>query len=57
MKAKSIDLKKINNINNQERKERHNFRPMKNITLKELQLSFLNSLGRSPVINLKKKRK
>ena len=57
MKSKSIDIKKINNIYNKERKERYSSRPRKDITLKELQLSFLNSLARNPVINLKKKRK
>jgi len=57
MNSKSIDIKKLNNIYNKERKERYASRPRKDITLKQLQLSFLNSLARSPVINLKKRRK
>ena len=57
MKSKSIDIKKVNNISNKEKKGRYSSRPRKDITLKELQLSFLNSLARYPVINLKKKKK
>ena len=54
MKSKSIDKKKLYN---KEKKERSISRPRKDLTLKELQLSFINSLARNPVINLKKRRK
>ena len=48
MKSKSIDIKKIT-INR--------IKPKKQQTLRELQLSLLNSLAKNPVINLTKKRK
>ena len=46
MKSKSFDIKKLNTI-----------RPKRQQTLRELQLSLLNSLAKNPVINLTKKRR
>ena len=48
MKSKSIDIKKITT---------HRIKTKKQQTLRELQLSLLNSLAKNPVINLTKKRK
>ena len=48
MKSKSVDIKKINI---------RKIKPNGNKTLRELQLTLLNSLAKSPVINLNKKRK
>ena len=49
MKSKSLDIKKISTV--------RKIKPKGNKTLRELQLSLLNSLAKSPVINLTKKRK
>ena len=46
MKSKSFDIKRLNTI-----------RPKRQQTLRELQLSLLNSLAKNPVINLTKKRR
>jgi len=53
MKSKSVNFKKINHLNS----DRNHFRPRRDQTLRELQLTFLNSLSKNPVINLTKKRK
>ena len=47
MKSKSIDIKKINTF--------RKINPKRQETLRELQLSLLNSLAKNPVINLRKK--
>ena len=52
MKSKSIDYKKIKTVYKEKR-----FKPKKNETLRELQLSLLNSLSKSPIINLTKRKK
>ena len=52
MKAKSIDYKKVNTVYKERR-----FRTNKNQTLRELQLTLINSLAKSPIVNLTKKRK
>ena len=49
MKSKSLDIKKYNTV--------RKIKPKGNRTLRELQLSLLNSVAKSPVINLTKKRK
>ena len=48
MKSKSLDIKKINLTKLKPRKEK---------TLRELQLTLLNSLAKNPLINLSKKRR
>ena len=48
MKSKSLDIKKINVTSLKNKKQQ---------TLRELQLTLLNSLAKNPVINLKKRRK
>ena len=49
MKSKSLDIKKISTV--------RKIKPKGNKTLRELQLTLLNSLAKNPVINLKKRRK
>lgn len=51
MKSKSVYSKKINHLNS----DRNHFRPRRGQTLRELQLTFLNSLSKNPVVNLTKK--